>query len=216
VGRDFTLLGFPVSLRYDSTGRANPLVDPTGGIVGNATVTPTFSFAGGDADSAYFTLLQVSAATYLDLARFNLASSERSVIAMRAVVGTALGASQLDLPPDQRFYGGGSASVRGFRYQSIGPRFADGKPAGGTAIDAVAIELRQRLFGDFGAVAFVDAGRVSASGGPFHGKLSVGAGVGVRYYTAIGPLRLDFAVPVKNDVPGNDSFQVYIGLGQAF
>ena len=216
VARDFTLLGIPVSLRYDGTGRANPLVDPTRGIIGNATVTPTFSFAGGDAGNAFFTLLQASVATYIDLARFDLAPSGRSVVAMRAMAGTALGASQFDMPPDQRFYGGGSATVRGFRYQSIGPRFEDGKPVGGTSIDAAAIEFRQRLFGDFGAVAFVDAGRVSASGGPFQGKLHVGAGVGVRYYTAIGPLRLDLAVPVRNNVPGNDSFQVYIGLGQAF
>ena len=216
LARDFTLLGIPVGLRYDSTGRANPLVDPTRGIIGNATVTPTFSFAGGDAGNEFFTLMQVSAATYLDLARFDLAPSGRSVIAMRAMAGTARGASQFDLPPDQRFYGGGSATVRGFRYQSIGPRFADGKPAGGTSIDAVGIEVRQRLLGDFGAVVFVDAGRVSTSDRPFKGDLHVGAGVGVRYYTAIGPLRLDIAVPVRNDVPGNDSFQLYIGLGQAF
>ena len=215
VTRDFTLLGLPASLRLDSTGRANPLADPTRGIMGNATVTPTYSVAGGDAANEFFALVQMSAATYLDLARIGLAAEGRSVIAMRALAGTALGASQFDLPPDQRFYGGGSATVRGFRYQSIGPRFPDGKPAGGTAIDAYSVELRQRLFGDFGAVAFVDAGRVSASGGPFHGKAEVGAGVGVRYYTAIGPLRMDLAVPLTS-VPGNDHYQVYIGLGQAF
>jgi translocation and assembly module TamA len=156
----------------------------------------------------------VSAAAYVDLARFDVAAVGRSVIAMRALAGRVLGASQFDLPPQQRFYGGGSATVRGFRYQSIGPRFPDGQPAGGTSIDAAAIELRQRLFGDFGAVAFVDAGRVSANG-QSGGKAEVGAGVGVRYYTAIGPLRVDLAVPLT-EVPGNDSYQVYIGLGQAF
>ena len=216
VTRDFTLFGIPLNLRYDSTGRANPLDDPTRGVIGNATVTPTLSLAGGDASNAVFTLMQASVATYVDLARFDLAPPGRSVIAIRALAGTALGASQFDLPPDQRFYGGGSATVRGFRYQSIGPRFDDGKPAGGTSIDAASIELRQRLFGAFGVAAFVDAGRVRASGGPFRGTLHVGAGAGVRYYTAIGPLRLDVAVPVRNDVPNNDSFQVYIGLGQAF
>jgi translocation and assembly module TamA len=183
--------------------------------VGNATLTPTYSLASGDAANQFFTLLQVSAATYLDLARFDLAAEGRSVIAMRLLAGSALGASQFDLPPDQRFYGGGSATVRGFRYQSIGPRFADGKPAGGTSIDAASVELRQRVFGDFSAVAFVDAGHVSASGELFQGKAEVGAGVGVRYYTAIGALRVDLAVPLTT-VPGNDRFQVYIGLGQAF
>ena len=215
VTTDFTLLGIPLGLRYDSTGRANPLADPTRGIVGNATLTPTYSLASGDAANQFFTLLQVSAATYLDLARFDLAAEGRSVIAMRLLAGSALGASQFDLPPDQRFYGGGSATVRGFRYQSIGPRFADGKPAGGTSIDAASVELRQRVFGDFSAVAFVDAGHVSASGELFQGRAEVGAGVGVRYYTAIGALRVDLAVPLTT-VPGNDRFQVYIGLGQAF
>jgi translocation and assembly module TamA len=215
VTRDFTLLGIPIGLRFDSTGRANPLADPTRGIVGNATTTPTYSLGSGDAGNEFFTLMQVSVAAYLDLARFNFASEGRSVIAMRVLAGKAFGASQFDLPPDQRFYGGGSATVRGFRYQSIGPRFDDGKPAGGTSIDAAGIELRQRLFGDFGAVAFVDAGHVSDSGELFRGKAAVGAGIGVRYYSAIGPLRLDLAVPLTK-VPGNDSFQVYIGLGQAF
>ncbi|MFL6573363.1 MAG: autotransporter assembly complex protein TamA, partial [Burkholderiales bacterium] len=215
VTRDFTLFGIPIGLRFDSTGRTNPLADPTRGLVGNATATPTVSLGSGDAGNQFFTLAQVSAAAYVDLARFDFAPEGRSVIAMRALAGKAFGASQFDLPPDQRFYGGGSATVRGFRYQSIGPRFDDGKPAGGTSIDAAGIELRQRLFGDFGAVAFVDAGHVSASGGLFQGKAEVGAGVGVRYYTAIGPLRLDLAVPLTK-LPGNDSFQVYIGLGQAF
>lgn len=105
--------------------------------------------------------------------------------------------------------------MRGFRYQSIGPKFPDGTPAGGTAVDAASIELRQRIGESFGAVAFVDAGQVSESGGPFKGSVSVGAGVGVRYYTAIGPLRLDVAVPVTLE-EGYDGFQVYIGLGQAF
>jgi translocation and assembly module TamA len=215
VERDFTLFGIPLGLRFDSTGRANLLEDPTRGIISNATVTPTYSLGRGEADNQFFTLTQVSAAAYVDLARFDLTSVGRSVIAMRALAGKAFGASQFDLPPHQRFYGGGSATVRGFRYQSIGPRFADGKPAGGTSIDAASIELRQRLLGDFGAVAFIDAGRVAATGGPFRGKAEVGAGVGVRYYTAIGPLRVDLAVPLTK-VPGNDSYQVYIGLGQAF
>ena len=214
VERDYTLLGIPLGLRFDSTGRANLLQDPTRGVIGNGTVTPTYSLGSGEMDDAFFTLMQVSAAAFVDLARFDIAAVGRSVIAMRALAGRAFGASQLDLPPHQRFYGGGSASVRGFRYQSIGPRFPDGQPAGGTSIDAAALELRQRLFGDFGAVAFIDAGRVGAKGGP-RGEIEWGAGLGVRYYTAIGPLRVDLAVPLT-EVPGNDSYQLYIGLGQAF
>jgi translocation and assembly module TamA len=126
----------------------------------------------------------------------------------------AQGASQFALPPDQRFYGGGSATVRGYRYQSIGPQFPDGQPIGGTSIDAATIEFRQRFPANLGGVAFVDAGQVGTSA-PFQGTVHVGAGLGVRYYTAIGPIRLDVAVPL-NKRPGNDAFELYIGLGQAF
>jgi translocation and assembly module TamA len=137
------------------------------------------------------------------------------VLALRALIGSVQGAGQFELPPDQRFYGGGSATVRGFKYQSIGPLFPNNDPIGGTAIDAGTVEFRQRLFGDFGAVAFVDAGQVSAQNTPFSGTLRVGLGAGVRYYTPIGPVRLDVAVPA-NKPPGGDRFEIYLGLGQAF
>jgi translocation and assembly module TamA len=213
VTRDYTLLGVPVSAKYNSTGLINPLDDAVRGIRASLTVTPTQSFGGS---SASFVIIQGNAATYFDLgALFRETTPGRSVLALRGLIGTAQGTTQFELPPDQRFYGGGSATVRGFRYQSIGPQFPDGKPIGGTSIDAATIELRQRLSGNFGAVAFVDAGQVGENSTPFQGTLHVGAGVGVRYYTAIGPIRLDVAVPLTKR-PGNDAFEIYIGLGQAF
>ncbi len=211
----YTLLGTPVSLKYDSTGRADPLLDATHGMIASLIVTPTFSLADGGGTNSFFTIAQVNAAGYVDLGRFGPAGPGRSVLAMRGLVGVALGAQASDLPPDQRFYGGGSPTVRGFRYQSIGPLFPNGQPAGGTAIDAGSLEYRQRIGESWGAAAFVDAGQVSASGGPFQGPIEVGAGIGIRYYSAIGPLRFDVAVPLTT-VPNNDPFQVYIGIGQAF
>ncbi len=137
------------------------------------------------------------------------------MIALRALVGSVQGASTFELPPEQRFYAGGSATIRGYAYQSVGPQFADGNPEGGTAIDAGTIEYRQRFGGSFGTALFVDAGQVNSSPSPFEGSLKVGVGVGLRYYTAIGPIRVDFAVPlVKEANSGN--FQIYIGIGQAF
>ena len=64
--------------------------------------------------------------------------------------------------------------------------------------------------------AFVDAGQVSATSAPFAGTLRIGAGLGARYYTPIGPVRLDLAVPFNQPSTGSDSYEVYIGLGQAF
>ncbi|MGH7053464.1 MAG: autotransporter assembly complex protein TamA [Stellaceae bacterium] len=212
VTRDYTLLSVPITARYDSTGLADLLQDPTHGARAALTTIPMQSLGGS---RAHFAILQLSGSGYFDLSRLGISQPGRSVLAVRGLIGSIAGAAQFELPPDQRFYAGGSATVRGFRYQSIGPRFADGNPIGGTAIDAATIEFRQRLFGDFGATAFVDAGQINAGNTPFGGGLRVGAGLGVRYYTLIGPIRLDVAVPV-NRLPGGDAFEFYIGLGQAF
>ena len=207
VTRSYTLAALPIGVAYDSTGPEG-LFNPTHGIKAAATVTPTDSLAG---HGALFTLVQASASTY-----FNLGAAEgRSVIAVRGLVGTAQGASTLALPPDQRFYAGGSGTVRGYRYQSAGPRFRDYRPEGGASITAATVEYRQRIGASFGAVAFVDAAQVSASSAPFTGTLFEGAGVGARYYTAIGPIRLDLAVPLQKRRK-DEIGEAYIGLGQAF
>ena len=207
VSRIYQLIAVPISATYDSTGLTNPLLDATRGIRASFIVTPTQAFG---ADSLTYAILQASGSTY-----FDLSGNGRSVLALRGIVGVALGASNLDLPPDQRLYAGGSGTVRGFRYQSIGPMFPDGDPIGGTAVNAATIELRQRLFGNYGIAAFVDAGQASDEGVPFTGTLRVGAGIGLRYYTPIGVIRADFAVPL-NRPPNGDTFGIYIGLGQAF
>ncbi len=212
VTRDYTLLAVPVTAKYDSTGLGNPLTDATHGIRVSFTVTPTQSLG---RKSSTFAILQASGSTYFDLGHYWFGTEGRSVLALRGLVGSVEGAGQFELPPDQRFYGGGSATVRGFKYQSIGPLFPDNNPIGGTAIDAGTVEFRQRLFGDFGVATFADAGQVSADNAPFGGRLRVGMGVGFRYYTPIGPVRLDVAVPL-NKPPGGDRFEVYLGLGQAF
>ena len=210
--RYYTLLSFPVNAKYDSTGITNPLEDPLRGIRASATVTPTQSF--GDSSATFF-IIQANVSGYIDLAPLTKSTPGASVVAWRGLVGTAQGASLFSLPPDQRFYGGGSATVRGYKYQSIGPQFPDNKPIGGTSIDAATLELRQRLPGNFGFAAFVDAGSVGATSTPFTGTVHVGAGLGVRYYTAIGPIRFDIAVPL-NKLPDGDRFEIYIGLGQVF
>src|SRR5690606_1024509 len=104
--------------------------------------------------------------------------------ALRGLTGGIFGASSLSLPPDQRLYIGGSGTVRGYAYQSLGPQFPDGTPQGGTAVTAATAEWRQRILEDWGAAVFVDAGQ--GGGTPFSGKLYAGAGAGVRYYTPIG------------------------------
>jgi translocation and assembly module TamA len=212
VTRDYTLVAIPVTGKFDSTGLTNPLDDATHGIRSTLSVAPTESLGNHDAT---FVILQATASTYFDLAELGLTKPGRTVFAVRGLVGSAQGATQFDLPPDQRFYGGGSATARGFRYQSIGPLFQDQEPQGGAAIDAIQLEYRQRVWGPVGAVLFADAAQVDAGNAPFQGTLREGVGTGVRYYTPIGPIRVDVAVPL-NKPPNGDSFEFYLGLGQAF
>jgi translocation and assembly module TamA len=204
VTRNYTLLQLPLTAQYDT---AHDLFDPTHGIKATASFTPTESLT---SPGATFVIAQLSASTYL-----NLAAPGRSVLALRALVGSVAGATTFEIPPDQRFFAGGGGTIRGYRFQSVGPQFPSGNPVGGTAIDVATVEFRQRFGESYGAVAFIDAGQVGTSSTPFTGALRAGAGVGARYYTAIGPIRLDVAVPLNKQKKG-DTLEAYIGIGQAF
>jgi translocation and assembly module TamA len=217
----YTLLAFPIAALYDSTNLASPLLDPTHGIRASFSLTPTLSYG---TTNATFLIKQVSASTYFDLDRLLGTEAGRSVLAIRGIAGVATGATKLDLPPDQRFYAGGSGTVRGFRYQSIGPVLKDQNnnptanppiPAGGTSMTAVNVEYRQRWGRSLGFALFADAGEVSDGVSAVSGKYRIGAGAGARLYTPLGPLRFDVAVPV-NRQPEDDAFEFYIGIGQAF
>lgn len=243
----YTLLGFPLSGRYDSTDLADPIRGATHGFRVSLSVTPTHSLFGSAHPT--FVVTQAIASTYFDLARLHWSEAGRSIIAMRFDAAEALGAAALSLPPDQRLYAGGSATVRGYAYQSIGPQFPNGTPTGGTSLAAGTMELRQRLFGNYGIAAFVDAGEVTSGSGfreraitlidargntvgmlpqheaqctkrgtqisPLQPTVSVGYGLGVRYFTPVGPIRFDVAAPA-NPQACDSPFEVYIGLGEAF
>jgi translocation and assembly module TamA len=204
VTRRYNLVQLPLSLRYDTT---RSLLNPTQGMRITLHLTPSVSLSGG---SGLFLNAELIGNTYI-----NLEAPGRGVLALRGVLGRIFGASQFQIPPDQRFYAGGTGTVRGFTYQTVGPLFANGVPKGGTALDAVEIEFRQRIGKSFGIVPFVDAGQVAANATPFTGTPRVGVGLGFLYYTSIGPIRLDLGVPI-NRPPGGASFAVYVGLGQAF
>jgi translocation and assembly module TamA len=139
------------------------------------------------------------------------------VLALRGSVGSTLGASREEIPADERFYAGGGGSVRGIPYQLAGPLDDDDKPLGGRSLLEVGAELRYRITESFGAVLFLDGGTVAASAYPdlAEEELRWGAGPGLRYFTPIGPLRLDVGVPL-NRRDADDLFQLYLSIGQAF
>ncbi len=205
ITNDYTLISLPATLKFDDT---NSLLDPAQGMRMNLSVTPFQPVVGRT--STPFVLSQVFGSTY-----FDFGTGGASILAWRGLIGYAAATSQFGLPADKRFYAGGSTTVRGYRFQSVGPRFPDGRPQGGTAVTASSIEFRQRFLDDYGAVVFIDAGQVTPNGPPFAGQWGIGAGIGARYYTSLGPIRLDVAVPLSREA-GTGSFELYIGLGQAF
>jgi len=215
----YTMIGLPLSVSYDSTDLASPLDDPRHGMRDSLSVTPTRSIGHPDAT---FIIDQLKLADYLDLHPLIATAPGRSVLALRALAGFAQGAGEFSLPPDQRFYGGGSGTIRGYPYQAVGPQFPitpqfpTSTPIGGTAIIAGSVEFRQRIAANWGAALFVDGGQVSSTLKPLPDVFRIGVGGGIRYYTPIGPIRLDVAFPTKRYSTDDESFELYIGLGQAF
>ncbi|MDR7101777.1 BamA/TamA family outer membrane protein [Croceicoccus sp. BE223] len=140
------------------------------------------------------------------------------VVAARARLGTIQGTSLDHIAPSRRLYAGGGGSVRGYGYQQIGPQDTLGDPTGGRSLTEFSLETRVRtgLFdGALSVVPFVDAGAVDTTTTPRLRDLQFGAGIGVRYHTSFGPLRVDVATPL-NRRPGDGRIAVYVALGQAF
>ena len=104
--------------------------------------------------------------------------------------------------------------MRGFAYQDLGPHDANDDPLGGRSVNEFALEARYR-FGNFGVVPFVDAGQVYTSTAPQFTGLRYGAGIGGRYYTNFGPLRVDVATPLGRRA-GDPKVALYFSIGQAF
>lgn len=138
----------------------------------------------------------------------------RTVVAGRVQIGSLQGADLAQTPPDWLFTSGGSATVRGQAYQSLGVTRPLGRKIGGRGFLGLSGEVRQELGPKISAVGFFDRGYVSARGDFAGGRSHSGAGLGLRYRTPLGPVRIDLGVPIKGGRSGD--FELYIGIGQAF
>jgi translocation and assembly module TamA len=199
--RTFFIAALPTSLSYDGS---DDLLNPTRGYRLAARFSPEASLQDGD---FYYARAQIDGSTYLPV-------TARTTIAGRMRFGSIIGASRDRIAPSRRFYSGGGGSVRGYGYQDIGPRDIDNDPVGGRSLAEFSIEARVR-FGDFGVVPFVDAGNLYTQTLPRFTGLRYGAGLGVRYYTSFGPIRVDVGTPI-NPRTGDARVAVYVSLGQAF
>jgi translocation and assembly module TamA len=201
----YTLLSAPVYARFDQT---DDRLNPVRGHRETFTVTPYAHVAGIDVN---FVTLQAKGSAYQPLD-----ADERYVLAGFAGLGSILGESTNRLPADKRLYVGGGGSVRGFGYQRAGPLGSGDLPTGGISSLEFGVELRVKVTETIGIVPFFDAGSAYRSTLPNPtSELFYSAGIGGRYYTPIGPLRLDVAFPI-NKRESDSAFQLYISVGQAF
>ncbi|MBY0422430.1 MAG: BamA/TamA family outer membrane protein, partial [Parvularculaceae bacterium] len=195
------LVSFPLAAVWNSED--DPL-NPARGVRASLSTTPTTG-------TASFVRLEGDART-----RAGFGPERRYVAAFRARFGATLGTSFAELPSNERLYSGGGASVRGYGYQAVGALDANGDPTGGLSAIEGAFELRARVVRRLQVAAFVDAGSVSPRPWPdFSARFFAGAGIGVRYFSPAGPIRVDVATPVN----GRDvvrPVQIYISLGQPF
>jgi translocation and assembly module TamA len=206
--RTFDVVAVPFTLTWDNRDSA---LDATSGFYARGTATPFLGIGG----SASGVRLEGDARTYL---RFG----ERLVLAARGQIGTVEGPSLFEIPAADRFFSGGGGTVRGQEFQSLGVQLTRGAisaQTGGASFLGASVEARVGVTDTIGVVAFYDWGFVSpasffdfADAGSSHS----GAGLGLRYDTGIGPIRLDVGVPVGGDGASFEDVQVYIGIGQAF
>jgi translocation and assembly module TamA len=201
----FGLISLPVRFDWD---RSDDRLDPTRGgrlSVENEPFVDTFG------NGLVFNKSRLEYAHYLQVLK-----TPRVVLAGRSAVGTLFGEPRAEVPANLRFYAGGGGSVRGIGFQKAGELDDQNDPIGGRSLFEASGEVRVRVTDTIGVVAFVDAGAAFTSRYPdFDDELRIGAGPGIRYFSPIGPFRLDVGFPV-NPRDSDDAFQLYISIGQAF
>ena len=203
---NFGLLSLPGTIKMDYSDN---LLDPTKGWRLNFLAAPyTDTLDAG----VVFLKTQVIGTTYV-----RLTDSAKYILALRGNLGSIAGTSRNDIPADERFYAGGGGSIRGYGYQLAGPLDGENDPIGGRSLIELNGELRYRMSDTIGLVYFIDGGTVADSALPsLEERLFIGTGIGLRYITPIGPLRLDAGIPIDRRSDVDDMFQIYVSIGQAY
>jgi len=204
--REFHLAGLHVRASRRTTDDA---LNPTRGTTLELSASP---YAGTGDATLRFTRFIAGGSAYRAIDK-----GKRFVVAGRLRAGSIVGESTAALPADKRFFAGGGGSVRGYAFQKIGPLDDQGDPVGGRSLIEVSGELRIRVTDSFGVVPFADGGTVFDAPYPaFDEQVRWAAGLGLRYFTGFGPLRLDVAFPINGRDGVDDRFELYISIGQAF
>jgi translocation and assembly module TamA len=203
---NFNLLKLPCSLKW--TFVDNP-IDPKEGYSLNYICTPTAQLL--HKGFAY------CVNTLVGTAYVPLDKDKKSILALRTTWGSILGATRRTIPPSERFYAGSEQTLRGYYYLSVSPLDRDHNPLGGRSMMIYNIEWRWRSSESLEWVLFYDIGNVYDSYIPqvYYPQLQA-VGMGVRYHTPVGPLRLDVAFPLQPRRHLDHLFEIYLSMGQTF
>lgn len=189
---------------------SDSLLDPTRGFRAALFLAPEVSRSSGN--ETFYLRGQFDTSVYQPV-------GSNVVLAARGRAATIQGAKTYEIAPSRRIYAGGGGSVRGYGYQAVGPRNDFGEPTGGRSLVEFSAEARidTGLFDDsLQVVPFFDLGSVSLGSTPDLRFISYGAGLGVRYKTGFGPIRVDVGVPLNRNPMFDSPVAVYVSLGQAF
>lgn len=204
ISENNIIASLPMFAAYD--GADDPF-DPSKGYKVRFDIEPTAITL---ENTDVFTLFSASGSAYQ-----SLTEDKTLIAAIRAKAATIVGADRDIIPAGRRLYAGGGGSIRGFEFQSVSPLDAAGDPDGGKSLVEFGVETRWRITDDIGIVPFLDGGGAFAGSIPDLDELRFAAGLGLRYYTPIGPLRFDIATPLDRK-SGENLIEFYISLGQAF
>ena len=202
----YVTLAAPMRATWD---RSNDLIDPTHGYRIGLRVSPEVARSRGN--TTPYARLQLDGSVYQPLLR-------GVVVATRVRLGSLPGAALEDVAPSRRFYAGGGGSIRGYGFELVGPRNSLNEPEGARSLYEVSLEARINtgLMGNaLALVPFIDSGGAGTGTVPNFADMRYGAGLGLRYKTSFGPVRLDVGTPL-NPRPGDSRIGVYVTLGQAF
>lgn len=200
------LTGFYLDTSLDTR---DDRLNPANGFNIHARVMPLFGIV--DDEPSDFIELEGSLAAY-----YAIDDAKRYVLAGRTRLGTVISSEHQKVPDNHRFYAGGAGSVRGYDRDIIGPLDNQNKPEGGRFVFEVGAEIRAQIYGDVGLALFAESAMVDEQPNPqADTDLQTGVGVGLRYYSPVGPVRLDLAIPLEKRAVDSD-FELYISLGQAF
>ena len=142
--------------------------------------------------------------------RYLKALDERHSLLAGAQYGAITASDFTRVPTSQRFFAGGDKSVRGFGFRELSPR-TGGQAIGGRYLEVLNLEYNYRFLDNWSGAAFVDAGRAFNN---FDEPYSVGAGVGIRWQSPVGPFRIDIATPISDNDEGG--VRLHLSLGPEF